>query len=162
MCGEWVAVPAQPAATWLEQFMGGDLDLDAIFPGFCEAEQQDFVNDCLLEGCLDIEQLEKLTLGLIGQVAGRPWWVALRMIMVAEQRWSILGADLIVRKIDAATVSLSAWLDALWSSIFSHLPQDKWLEMSLIIETPPPSEAPEDPMEAMEISVDAFASMMRG
>ena len=47
-------------------------------------------------------------------------------------------------------------------TIFNHLPQEKWIEMSTMIEIPPPSEAPEDPMESLEMSTEAFANLMRG
>lgn len=142
--------------------MGDDTDLDLVFPGLCSEEDQDAVGQALLEGCLDIPGLQRLTLDLISQVAGRPWWVAVRMIQIAELRWSILGADLVLRRIDADSISFSAWLDALWVTIFNHLPQEKWIEMSTMIEIPPPSEAPEDPMESLEMSPEAFANLMRG
>ena len=162
VCGSWISVPALPAAAWVEQFMGDDTDLDLVFPGLCSEEDQDAVGQALLEGCLDIPGLQRLTLDLISQVAGRPWWVAVRMIQIAELRWSILGADLVLRRIDADSISFSAWLDALWVTIFNHLPQEKWVEMSTMIEIPPPSEAPEDPMESLEMSPEAFANLMRG
>lgn len=162
VCESWVSVPALPAAAWIEQFMGEDTDLDLIFPGLCSEEDQDFVSQALFDECLDVLALQRLTLDLVSQVAGRPWWVAVRMIGIAERSWSILGADLVLKRIDAATISFSAWLDALWVTIFAHLPQERWLELSTLIEMPPPSEAPEDPMESLEMSTDAFASLMRG
>lgn len=162
VCDEWIPIPAHPAATWIEQFMGGDPELDAIFPGFCSDEDQEYVNECLFNGCLDVGSVQRLTLDLISQVSGRPWWVAVRMVMIAETRWSILTSDMTLRNVRPDMLSFSAWLDVLWSSIFSHLPQEKWIEMSSLIESPPPSEAPEDPMETMEMSVDMFSNLMRG
>ena len=139
-----------------------ELDLDAIFPGLANEEDQDYVDEALANGDISITDLEKLTLDLISEVSGRPWWVAIRMIYIARMRWSIFSGNLILAQVYPDRISLSAWLDALWLNIFHGLPKDKWTMLSSILEMPPPSEAAKDNMDTMEMSVNQFTSLMSG
>lgn len=164
MSARWVKVPALVAADWLELLWGDpqELDLDAIFPGLVPEEDQDYINDTLLSGAVSMEQLQRLALDVVTEVSGRPWWVTIRMINIVEARWSILGGNLVLRKIDAERLSLSAWLDALWLTIFDNLPRDKWTMLASMIEASPPTAAETNPMDSMEMSVDEFSNLMRG
>jgi hypothetical protein len=152
------------AVDWLELLWGDpqDLELETIFPGLADDEDQDYVNEVLLSGDLSLDRLQRLALDVISEVSGRPWWVTLRMISIAESKWSILGGDLVLRGIDAGKLSLSAWLDALWPIIFDRLPRDKWTMLSSMIEAVPPSETETTALESMEMSVDEFSNLMRG
>jgi hypothetical protein len=162
VAGEWITIPALSAADWLELLMIEDVDLDTVFPGLAEEADQEFVLDQLLDGQLHVNDVEKLALQVITEVSGRPWWVAYRMIQIAKVAWSTLGGRLILSRIDATQISLSAWLDALWLVLFESINRDKWTMLSAQIEAVPPSEMPENPLESMEMSMDTFSEMMRG
>lgn len=151
------------AAEWLELLMGDAelLDLDSIFPGLASEEDHDYVTEAMIDGDISPDQVDKLALQVISEASGRPWYVALRMIHIAMSRWSILGGRLVLAGIDPQKLSLSAWLDALWLTMFDSLPKDKWTMFSSQMEIPPPSEAKPD-MESMEMSTDAFTSLMQG
>lgn len=159
--GEWIKVPAYPAADWLELLMG-PLELFAIFPGLCSEEDQEFVEDCLAEGVVTANDVDDATLDLIETVSGRPWWITLRMVNVAETKWSVLGADMALHGVDATKLSLSGWLDVLWVTIFKHLDDKKWLMFASQIEVPPPQVEVRDSIETMEMSSDSFTALMRG
>ena len=161
--GRWILIPAMTAADWLELLMGDveTLDLDAVFPGLASEEDQDFINEALIRGDISPEQVDKLALQLVSEASGRSWYVTLRLIHIAMSRWSILGGRLILTGLNPQHVSLSAWLDALWLTMFDSLPKDKWTMFSSQLEMPPPSEA-KPAMESMEMSADAFTSLMHG
>jgi len=150
-----------PAADWLELLMG-DIELFAIFPGLCDEEDQEYVDDCLKIGTVSVLDIENATLDLIETVSGRPWWVAVRIIQLYESAWGVIGADLIRHGIDPTRISLAAWLDVAWPTLFMHLPEDKWSMFAAQIEAPPPEEAERSSIEAVEMSQDAFTTLMRG
>jgi hypothetical protein len=160
LAGESFTVPARCAADWLEVLMGG-VDLDEVFPGLCDEDEADDVRYLMLEEVFTSQAVENATLDLISFAAGRPWWVALRMIQLAESQWSILGAALILHHVDPERLSLSAWLDALWATIFDHVPRDKWLTLASEIEMPP-KELNTDPFDTMDMSVEQFTMLMSG
>ena len=157
----WVPVPALPAADWLDLLMG-DLELFLVFPGLCASEDQNYVEDCLYQGMISVSDIEDATLALIETVSGRPWWVALRLIAICEQKWGVIGTDMIRAGLDFERISLAAWLDVAWVTLFKHLAEDKWTMAASQIEAPPPQALQREPIETMEMSVDAFTSLMRG
>jgi len=153
------------AAEWLEILMvdAQQLNLDAVFPESLD-DQEDLllIDEWLLDQKFSVQDLQERALKVVSEVSGRPWWVAMRMIHMASMKWSVLGSALILKQIDPERLSLSAWLDALWSTMFQNLPTEKWTQVSSLIEMPPPSEMPKDPFEAMEMSRDQFTSLMVG
>jgi hypothetical protein len=161
VAGEWITVPAAPAADWLELLMG-NIELFAIFPGLCDEEDQEYVESCLRSGAVSVFDIENATLDLIETVSGRPWWIALRIIQLYESAWGIVGAYLIQQGIDTTRISLAAWLDVAWPTLFMHLPDDKWSMFAAQIEAPPPEEAQRSSIETVEMSQDTFTALMRG
>ena len=153
-------IPALPAADWLAVLMNRQLTSDHIFPGMLpEAEQSDVeqvFHDGLRDGLMDSEEYFGLGWEVLSEVCGRPWWVALRMIMTAVDGWDAIGGELI-RKVDASQVSISAWLDVLFQVIVQSLEESKRNMYLLKLEIPPDGwgDAPEE----MEMSTDAFLAM---
>lgn len=155
-------LPPMPAVRWLIHLMNPDASLyDLIVDLFGELE------DCLYDNMsqVTITDLYNTVLEVIGVVAGRPWWVAIRIIQIMGSNWHVLGPQLIMSGIDARALPLSAWLDcSLYILINSMDPKD--VEMfSLKLETKPDlgALAPEgeeyDPMEAFTVDRDAFFAM---
>lgn len=140
----------------------GEVELFHILPGFCEPEDQEYVDDALMAGNVTTEEVDSVTLTLIEMVSGRPWWVAVRMINVAELKWGTFGAEMAMIGIDPTRISLAAWLDVLWQLFFRFLDPQKWVTFTAQIEAPPPGEAPRDSIESMEMSTDSFTALMRG
>lgn len=137
------------------------LDMDAIFPGL--AEDPEIVEDALTAGQISIHDLSSKTKELLTVVCGRPWYAAMKMLALAQSRWSILGTALMLKGVDPEKVSLSAWLDGLWTVIFEHLPKDQWTRVASQIEAPPapePGEAPRDPFADTEMTPDQFTNML--
>lgn len=161
----WILVPARPAADWLELLMGDprELDLDAIFPGLAE-DPDNWVNESLWAGDISPQELEQKTLELISTVSGRPWYVAMRMVSLAQAHWSVLGTTLLLHGIHADRVSLSSWLDGLWYAIFSNIKKEERTKLALLIEAKPVKlqRNSEDVFESMEMTTDQFTNLMRG
>jgi len=150
--GQEYEFPAVPAVDWLTILMADDIDLERIPLELCprgielltdEAVHPDVLYDALLD--------------VIGQVSGRHWWIALRLIVAVRVNWNVLGAEMFFRNLDPARISLSGWLDAmLVIAIKAMEPKDVAMFVSKL-ELPPPGEEL-DP-EEMEMSADQFLSM---
>jgi hypothetical protein len=115
----------------------------------------------LLEEGLDDADITRLGLDLIEAAGGRPWYISLRLIGVIKDNWGVLGAEILLRGVDATRLSLSAWLDvALLLTIRNMDPKDITM-FTAQLEMVPPEEiqAGVEPQE-MEMSRDQFLSMM--
>jgi len=155
IAGQEFDIPAQSAAEWLTVLMVEDLDLADIFPGMVEDPAP--VEDLILDGKLGLDELEETILGILEIVSARPWWVALRLVEIARTSWDVLGAELLLRGVDAAKVSLAAWLDmALLVALRSMDPKDIQ-RFTLKLESPPPSAKKEE--ADMEMSASQFMTM---
>jgi hypothetical protein len=155
IAGQEFDIPAQSAAEWLTVLMVEDLDLADILPGMVEDPVA--VEDLILDGKLGLDELEEAILGILEVVSARPWWVALRLVEMARTSWDVLGAELLLRGVDATKVSLAAWLDmALLVALRSMDPKDIQMFTSKL-ESPPPSAKVEE--ADMEISASQFMTM---
>lgn len=154
--GEWeLEIPAMCAADWLGVLMVDDLDPDDVFPGLLDEDSSRFIEDQLHAGVLDFPDVQRAALDVISIVAGRPWWVAMRLIEVAKQSWDALGGDM--AKIDAASRPLGAWLDALFILIVRNIDDQKRTMFLMKLEMAPPGWGPKP--EELEMSTDAFLDM---
>ncbi len=152
LAGHTYTFPAVPATDWLAVLMVDSPDPDTIILELCPQGHH-----LLVDEELDQEELYKALLDVIGQVSGRKWWIALRLIQVVRNNWNVLGAEMFYRHIDPNALSLSAWLDVmLVLTIRAMEPKDVAMFTSRL-EIPPAGEemAPED----MEMSADQFLSM---
>lgn len=156
MGGEEYTIPALPAADWLPVLMTDDFDPEAVFPGLLIESDQALVEDHLHHGILALEDVHHVSLEIVSTVAGRPWWVALRLIHAAVRSWDALGGDL-VRKADASVLSLSAWLDVLFLLVVRGIDDANRTMFLLKLEMTPAGWGPAP--EELEMSQDAFLAL---
>jgi hypothetical protein len=149
--------PAQPAVYWLGVLLDPDPDFWDLFPGCLEEADQDLVNEALLEGSLEIESLDAVCLELITTIGARPWWVTIRLIEIARSNWQVLGAEMLLRGVDAAVISLAGWLDVLLLLIMRQIDPKEATMFTMKLEQVPPGLEAEQPEP--EISQAAFMSM---
>ncbi len=149
-------VPAICAADWLAILMVEGLDLEDVVPGLLDDASDEIIEDLLLDGLLTVEEKDQLSLDVISTVSGRPWWVALRLIETARRSWDALGADM-VRRADAGSVSLSAWLDTLFSAVLLATEESKRTMFQMKLERAPEGYGPKP--EDLMMDPDAFMSM---
>lgn len=157
--GEDFTIPALPATDWLNVLMRDSPELDDVFPGLLAEEDQADATEALSASVTSLDDFSTLALGVVELAAGRPWWVAFRLIGTAKGSWDVLGAEMLLKGIDADQLSLSAWLDVLLLVILRNLDQKDVTMFTLKLESPPP-EAVEEVAEELTMTRDAFASMM--
>ena len=138
--------------------MNTELDLLDLFPGGLEPEEQEQVYDMIMDGELSEFDFGDLVLSIITEVSGRPWWVTMRLIARAHGGWSVIGADMLLRGVDAARMSFAGWLDVALLTMVKNIDQKKLTMFNLELEQPPPgegSEAESDPT----MTASAFMAM---
>lgn len=151
-------IPAMPALGWLSLMMDIDnFDPLAIFPGLLSEENQDLAWDLMFEGSIEVNDLAEVSLMAIAAAAGRPWWVALRLVSAVAGNQHTLGAEMLMRGVDAGKLSLSGWLDVALLTAMRNQSKSDATMFSLKLEMPPPEEAKKQPEP--EISMDQFMSM---
>lgn len=155
-CNEDVTIPAMPAAGWLTVLMSKDLSLDDVFPGLLGEDEADWVDEQILDGHLGVGELQDLVLEIIELASARRWWVTLRLVDVAKRSWDVIGAELILRGIDATQVSFSAWLDVLLVTVLKNMDTKDTTMFNLRLEAPPEDE--EEP-EEMEMDRSSFLAL---
>lgn len=104
-----VEIPALPASVWLAVLMTDDMGFDD-FMADISLDIEDAVNEAVLNDQITMAELSELCFGIIATVSGRPWHIAARLIQTARASWHIIGPEML-RWINPAQVSLSAWLD---------------------------------------------------
>ena len=155
--GALLEVPALPAADWLAILMASELELDDLFPGLLAASDQELVEEALLDGVISLDDCYQMVLDIISTVSGRPWWVAMRLIYVARDSWQVLGAELLLKGVDAQKLSLSGWLDVLLLTVMRNIDKDEATMFTLRLEQPPADIEVET--KEPEMSASAFMSM---
>ncbi len=147
-----VEIPAAPARDWLVVLLRSDFDLD-----FMIQDMMPDVEELLLEGVVELEEVHEICLDVIATVSARPWWVALRLLAVLKRSWEILWPALVSAGVDVHTQSLACCLDILLVTIIRSMdPKDVTL-FSSRLEAPPPNV--EVTPEELEMSQSDFMSM---
>lgn len=155
-CGRDVEIPALPAVDWLVILMSPEPNLDDLFPGLLSTEDADWVEERIVAGNLGLVEFQGLIFNIIETVSARKWWVALRLIDVARRSWDVIGSEMLLRGVDAAVVSLSAWLDVLLITVLKNTDPKDVAMFNLRLEAAPEQEAePED----LEMSRSAFMAL---
>ena len=157
VAGRELEIPAQPAADWLAVLMRDSFSTDDMFrslsPGITDA-----LDEALYSGALPFEEYSAMALDVISAAAGRPWYIAIRLVATAQQSWGVIGAELLRRGINAAVVSLSGWLDVALLIMLQSMDKKDVTMFTTKLTAPPPGA---DPME-MEMSADDFQALMDG
>lgn len=154
--GKEFTIPAMSAADWLALLMDQNLTAQQIFPGLLSNEDQAELEDLLHAGKVDLEEFLDVGLEVVTTVSGRKWWVALRLILVAQGSWEALGGDMMM-KADPTRLSLAGWLDVLFTLIVRNIEDAKRTMFLMKLETVP--EGWEDESEESEMSASAFMAL---
>lgn len=154
--GRDLEIPALPAVDWLVILMAPESRLDDLFPGLLSTDDADWVEEQILDGKLQLPEFQELVFRVIETVSGRKWYVALRLIDLARRSWDVIGSEMLLRGVDAAHVSLSAWLDVLLVTVLKNMDPKDTTMFSLRLEAAPDEER--EP-EEMEMSRSAFMAL---
>ena len=157
VAGHDFVIPALPASEWLSVLMVEDLALDDVFPGLLSEVDTEAVEDVILLGRLDLDEIEDTILAIIETVSARHWWVTLRLIETARGSWDVLGAEMGLRGVDPSRISLSQWLDILLLVTIRAMDPKEVQMFTMKLEAPPPNVEPDE--SEMEMSQSAFMAM---
>ena len=119
---------------------------------------EELVEDMLYDGRLSLDQLDRIFLDVVSAVSARPWWVALRLVASTRAHWAVVGADMLLRGVDASRLSLSAWLDVALLTIMRHIRAEDSTMFTLQLEMVPASETAQVEQQ-LEMSQAAFLAM---
>lgn len=155
--GTMFELPALPATDWLVILMTAEPELEDVFPGLLGEEEHSQVDEALIDGVLDLDEVYEACCTIIDAVSGRPWWVAMRLIEVARTNWHVLGAELLTNGVDSEQLSLSGWLDILLLLIMNRIDPKDAAMFTLRLEQPPADIEVE--AKEPEMSASAFMSM---
>lgn len=153
-----VTIPATCAADWLDLLMDVEnLDMEKVFPGLLGEAEQEIVEDALLHEKITVKDLLDTGLDIIAAAAGRPWWVALKLVATVRTNWDAIGGEFAMRGVDPVRLSLAGWLDAAQTIIIRGIDGNDKINVFLMrLEQPPPGvEA-----EAQAMDANTFMSMM--
>lgn len=119
MFGQTWQIPAMSAAQWLELLWADPVNILDVFPGLVDAEDE--MIDACFRGETTLDDVVKVGLEIITEVSGYDYWVSLRMISALKEGWLQVGGSLIRAGVDAAAISLAAYLTAVFSWLAENM-----------------------------------------
>lgn len=160
--GKDFRVPAMDAAGWLELLLAEPVDFEALFPGLAGDQAVFEVNQMILAGEASDKDLEQAILDLLEAVAGRRWWITLRLCLSLRASWESVGGELARHGVTPFGVPLSYWLDAAYTTMVDLMlkgPKPKHAaDWSRVLTQPPVQEVRDIDEKA---NADAFLAALR-
>jgi len=158
IAGHDFVIEGHCAADWITMILGGTLH--QVIPGWFQAEDDELIlTNMILDGDVTNEELNTITLEVMGIAAGRAAWWAINLIgMVASDNsvWATINGRLLLGGVRADEVSLAAWIDACYSCIVDSIDdKDQRFQFDSQVETPPPDMAIDEEEEGA-----AFMALM--
>jgi hypothetical protein len=153
-------IPPLPAADWIPAIIDMMDDTLGLLMGLLSEDDQERLTDLMFTGVLDVEDLFTLCADVLTTVGARPWWVTVRLILVAQQNWDTIGAEMMLKGVNASTMSLAGWLDVFLLVLLRMMEPKETTMFTMKLEMVPPQFVDQVPEEAMEMSTDAFLSMV--
>lgn len=145
-------IPALPAADWLEVLMDSRFEFDNLF-----IELLPDGTKLLLEDWIQPEEAEELGLAVLEEASARRWWIAMRLVGAIMDNWDVMGPEATFHNVDANSLSLAAWLDAMMVLIMQRIENSQQSMFVSRLEMPPPGE--ELDQGDFEMSVEQFMAM---
>lgn len=106
VAGVTYTIAAHPAQVWLLAILSGSY-VDVV-PGLLT--ERGALNDAIIDGTVDPDELLGAARDAIAATAGTPWWSAIRLAQATADTW--VGAELLLHGVDPGAVSLAAYLAA--------------------------------------------------
>lgn len=134
VAGRTVTVPAAPAAEWLLA-LASDGPVYAVIPGMLADDDQAAVTMALLTGQIDGDGLEAAFCTVVADVAGRPWWEAMRL--VGHAGGDEVYGHLLLHGVDPARVTLAGFCSAVYALITQHMEEKSRNQFDFDLKLPP-------------------------
>lgn len=157
----WVyRIAALPAADWIEATLAGDWGV--VFPGLLrDAGLERDAWGALLRGQIGPEDVRAAAWRALTAAAGRPWWVAQRLVGAAtheRQGGAVVGA-LVRAGFDFERQPFGAFLDAVYSFAIEGANEDQRLKLNMELNTPPPEVDADEWYSDEEAEADFLAAL---
>jgi len=139
-------IPALDAAAWLQVLLDEQLDVEAIFPGFCGPDVIMEVNRLLISGELTSQDMEEIFFDVLEAASGRRWWITLRLCRFLRAQWDQVGGELAAHGVTPFGVSLSYWLDGAYATclrLIKEADPKNLTKFTAHLTSPPPGRAKE-------------------
>ena len=150
--GKDYTIPALSAAEWLRVLMDPEATFDNVFLELLPEPM-----DLLFDEELDLVELGH---GVISEVCGRPWYIAIRLVYLVHDSWNVLGADMLRRGIRPTDYSISGWLDVALLTLLHHVKREDQTSLMAELERPPMEEV-QQVQEELEMTHEQFLALMR-
>lgn len=156
-----IHLDALPAVEWLTYLLSTEPDIISLVSDLMP-ELEDYVFDNELSGT----EFFELALWIIGEVSGRDWWVAIRLILFAARQWHIMGPAMLLNGADPSKISLAMWLDIALVTALENIKPEKATMFTLDLEVKPILPGQEEPATTpselpMPIDKAAFLAFAR-
>jgi hypothetical protein len=152
-------IPPLTAADWIPSIIDMMEDTLGLLMGVLSEDDQGRLTDLMFTGTVEADDLFTLCTDLLTTVGARPWWVTIRLITVAQQNWDTIGAEMMMKGVNAAAMSLAGWLDVFLLVLLRMMDPKETTMFTMKLEMVPPEFMHQVPEESLEISADAFLSM---
>ena len=157
--GGWVYdIDPLPAIDWISAVL--DPSGMAIVPGLADEEMYRDVVLGMANKTIAPEEVAEAAQDALGAVAGRPWWVADRLIRSAThpEVWTIVHGRLKLAGFNVQVESIGAFCDAVYALCIENMSEEQRNRLDFELSTPPAGVEPE---QAMEGAADDFMAAMR-
>lgn len=94
----------------------------------------------------------------LGRACGRDWWWGLNLIRKTLDAWSYINGALLLRGVDATTMSLPSWLDATYMLLWQGCDEEGRMKLDLDLSLPPAGVAVKQTSTAKRRMLEAFAA----
>ena len=151
--GVTYTIPPMTADGWLVPILGGSWT--DIVPGLL-VDTGDLA-DLLLDGEVSYEEVRAVARDALTEAAGMKWWIATQLAHVASSTW--VAAELTLRGVDPARVSLGAWLGAAHRAATRNMEKTDLAQFDFELERPPDGVPPEEWFDEEEAANSFVAAM---
>lgn len=148
-------IPALPAVHWLQAILEGS-HFDVV-PGLLRDEDGADIDDQLIAGTLDHEEIRAAARAAITAASGMKWWTAQRLAYASLSTW--VGGELLLRGVDPERVSLGGYLAAAYRAVTRTADEKQRLRIDSDLERPPLGVSPEEWFDEDEAAARFEAAM---
>lgn len=154
--GRTYTIPPVAADAWLLAIAEGTWA--DLVPGMLEDAGE--VDDAIVDGLLDGDELRTAAHQALEAAAGCKWWIARTLAGVAMTSW--VGGELQLKRIDPTRISLAAYLSAAYRATTVNMTKEQRGEFDMKLEQPPTGVAPEEWYDPAQAEANFLALMASG
>lgn len=134
--GRVITIPALPAVDWFPVLIKGDLYAILDMQVSSDDDGNWGLLDQILDGAIDVSDLEATLTEAIESVTGRSFMVAFTLAYTAHSRWDVFGGRLALAGFRWDEQPIGAALDAIYSILMENLNEEGRTKFLAVLENP--------------------------